>query len=193
MGYLRQILTSAVYDVAVETPLDPAPRLSEATGNRVLLKREDMQPVFSFKLRGAYNKIASLTQASGRWGTGAGGDGRAALMASMGSLCACRAVSNPWQDRRRTYMCGMRARSLAARSCRPCRLSVCRHRKGVIVTKLDGDVKQSLHSPRRSWRAASSAARRATTRRGLRLRHPSVVGVPSSACPRPRRRSKSAP
>jgi len=62
MGYLRQILTSAVYDVAVETPLDPAPRLSEATGNRVLLKREDMQPVFSFKLRGAYNKIASLTQ-----------------------------------------------------------------------------------------------------------------------------------
>ena len=58
---LHDILTSRVYDVARETPLDPAPRLSRRTGNEVLLKREDLQPVFSFKLRGAYNKIAHLT------------------------------------------------------------------------------------------------------------------------------------
>jgi len=61
-GYLRAILTSKVYDVAVETPLEVAPRLSEAVNNRIFLKREDLQPVFSFKIRGAYNKIASLTQ-----------------------------------------------------------------------------------------------------------------------------------
>ena len=58
---LHAILTSRVYDVARETPLDPAPILSRRLGNDVLLKREDLQPVFSFKLRGAYNKIAHLT------------------------------------------------------------------------------------------------------------------------------------
>jgi threonine dehydratase len=58
---LHNILTSRVYDVARETPLDLAPGLSRRLGNRVLLKREDLQPVFSFKLRGAYNKIAHLT------------------------------------------------------------------------------------------------------------------------------------
>ena len=58
---LRDVLTSRVYDVARETPLDKAPRLSERLDNEVLLKREDLQPVFSFKLRGAYNKIAHLT------------------------------------------------------------------------------------------------------------------------------------
>ena len=59
--YLRRILTARVYDVAIESPLDPAPDLSLRTGNRVLLKREDLQPVFSFKLRGAFNKMASLS------------------------------------------------------------------------------------------------------------------------------------
>ena len=58
---LRLILTSRVYDVAQETPLDPAPRLSRRLGNEVLLKREDLQPIFSYKLRGAYNRIAHLT------------------------------------------------------------------------------------------------------------------------------------
>ncbi|MEZ5289559.1 MAG: threonine ammonia-lyase, biosynthetic [Vicinamibacterales bacterium] len=57
---LRAILTSRVYDVAVETPLEPASRLSARLGHQVLLKREDMQPVFSFKLRGAYNRMAHL-------------------------------------------------------------------------------------------------------------------------------------
>lgn len=57
---LRLILTSRVYDVCRETPLDPAPRLSRRLGTEVLLKREDLQPIFSFKIRGAYNKIAHL-------------------------------------------------------------------------------------------------------------------------------------
>ena len=60
---LRLILNSRVYDVAQETPLEPAPRLSRRLGNQVLLKREDLQPVFSYKLRGAYNRIAHMTPA----------------------------------------------------------------------------------------------------------------------------------
>jgi threonine dehydratase len=59
--YLEKILNAQVYDVAVETPLDFAPNLSARIGNAILFKREDMQPVFSFKLRGAYNKIARLS------------------------------------------------------------------------------------------------------------------------------------
>ncbi|WP_443695315.1 threonine ammonia-lyase, biosynthetic [Pseudomonas sp.] len=59
--YVKKILTSRVYDVAVETPLQPARQLSERLGNKVLLKREDLQPVFSFKIRGAYNKLTQLT------------------------------------------------------------------------------------------------------------------------------------
>ncbi len=60
-GYLKRILNARVYDVAIETPLEVAPNLSARIGNTVLLKREDMQPVFSFKLRGAYNKMAQLS------------------------------------------------------------------------------------------------------------------------------------
>jgi len=62
--YLERILTSRVYEAAVETPLELAANLSERLGNDVLLKREDMQPVFSFKLRGAYNKMARLPAAA---------------------------------------------------------------------------------------------------------------------------------
>ena len=58
---LRRILTARVYDVAIETPLDPLPRLAARLGRPVLQKREDLQPIFSFKIRGAYNKIATLT------------------------------------------------------------------------------------------------------------------------------------
>ena len=63
VDYLQKILTARVYDVAVETPLDVAPALSARLGNHVLLKREDQQPVFSFKLRGAYNKMAQMSVA----------------------------------------------------------------------------------------------------------------------------------
>src|SRR5450432_818745 len=62
--YLQRILTARVYDVAIESPLDHAPRLSRRLGHELWLKREDLQPVFSFKLRGAYNKIALLGTAT---------------------------------------------------------------------------------------------------------------------------------
>lgn len=60
--YLVRILTSRVYDVAIESPLERAPNLSARMGNQVWLKREDLQSVFSFKLRGAYNKISGLSE-----------------------------------------------------------------------------------------------------------------------------------
>src|SRR5450432_3126982 len=58
--YLEKILTARVYDVAIESPLEVAGAISRRMGNHILLKREDKQAVFSFKLRGAYNKMASL-------------------------------------------------------------------------------------------------------------------------------------
>ena len=61
--YLERILTAQVYDVAIETPLEFVPNLSARMHNRLLLKREDMQQVFSFKLRGAYNKMVKLSPA----------------------------------------------------------------------------------------------------------------------------------
>ena len=61
-NYLGKILNARVYEIAQETPLQFAPVLSSALSNRVLLKREDLQPVFSFKIRGAYNKISQLSR-----------------------------------------------------------------------------------------------------------------------------------
>ena len=66
--YLERILKARVYDVAVETPLEAAPRLSRRLGNDVFFKREDLQPVFSFKVRGAYNKIAHLSDTAAKRG-----------------------------------------------------------------------------------------------------------------------------
>ena len=59
--YVHRILTARVYEAAVQTPLDHAPNLSRRCNNRIYLKREDLQPIFSFKLRGAFNRIAHLT------------------------------------------------------------------------------------------------------------------------------------
>jgi threonine dehydratase len=67
-NYIERILKARVYDVASETPLDHAARLSHRLDNRVMLKREDLQPVFSFKLRGAYNKIAHLSESAAKRG-----------------------------------------------------------------------------------------------------------------------------
>ncbi len=64
VDYVRKILDTRVYDVAVQTPLDPMVRLSARLGSPVLLKREDLQPVFSFKIRGAYNRIVRLSQSA---------------------------------------------------------------------------------------------------------------------------------
>jgi threonine dehydratase len=66
--FVARILKARVYDVAIESPLDRLPRLSARVGNEVLLKREDLQPVFSFKLRGAYNKIANLSETDAQRG-----------------------------------------------------------------------------------------------------------------------------
>lgn len=61
--YVKKILDARIYDLAIETPLDDAPLISERTANKVLLKREDLQPVFSFKVRGAYNRLRQLSDA----------------------------------------------------------------------------------------------------------------------------------
>ena len=66
--YIERILKARVYDVAIESPLEPAARLSRRLGNQVLFKREDLQPVFSFKLRGANNKIAHLSESAAQRG-----------------------------------------------------------------------------------------------------------------------------
>jgi threonine dehydratase len=68
IDYLKRILTAKVYDVAIESALEPAPTLSRRLSNTVLLKREDQQPVFSFKLRGAYNRMAHLSVAERKRG-----------------------------------------------------------------------------------------------------------------------------
>jgi len=66
--YVEKILKARVYDVAIETPLDVMPRLSQRLNNNLLLKREDLQPVFSFKLRGAYNRMQHLSAAERQQG-----------------------------------------------------------------------------------------------------------------------------
>jgi len=90
--YLERILTSRVYDVAIESPLDLAPALSLRAGNRILLKREDMQPVFSFKLRGAYNKMSALPSAALKRGVIAASAGNHAQgVALSAQRLGCRA------------------------------------------------------------------------------------------------------
>ena len=81
--YLKKILTARVYDVAEETPLELAPNLSARIGNRIMLKREDMQQVFSFKLRGAFNKMAQLSDAALKRGVIAASAGNHAQPASI--------------------------------------------------------------------------------------------------------------
>ncbi len=81
--YLKRILTARVYDVAIETPLEAAPALSRRLKNKVWLKREDLQPVFSFKLRGAYNKMARLTAEQKRSGVCAASAGNHAQGVAM--------------------------------------------------------------------------------------------------------------
>ncbi len=92
-GYLERILRARVYDVAIESPLDPAPALSRRIGNRLLLKREDLQPVFSFKCRGAYNRMVNLTAAQRARGVIAASAGNHAQgVALAAQKLGCRAV-----------------------------------------------------------------------------------------------------
>ena len=92
-NYLERILKARVYDVAVETPLEPARGLSRRVGNKLLIKREDLQPIFSFKLRGAYNKMASLPRARLAKGVIAASAGNHAQgVALAAQRLRCRAV-----------------------------------------------------------------------------------------------------
>jgi threonine dehydratase len=92
-SYLQRILRARVYEVAKETAVDPAPRLSKRLGNKVLLKREDQQPVFSFKLRGAYNKMAQLTPEQLQRGVICASAGNHAQGVALGARkLGCRAV-----------------------------------------------------------------------------------------------------
>ncbi len=92
-GYLDRILTTRVYDVAIETPLERAPRMSARTGNAIWLKREDLQPVFSFKIRGAYDKIARLDPAIRARGVVAASAGNHAQGVALAARrFGCRAI-----------------------------------------------------------------------------------------------------
>ncbi len=91
--YLKKILTARVYDVAQETPLELANTLSQRIDNRIYFKREDMQSVFSFKLRGAYNKMAHLTPAQLKRGVICASAGNHAQGVALGAArLGCRAV-----------------------------------------------------------------------------------------------------
>jgi len=91
--YLQRILKSRVYDVVSESPLELAPALSKRIGNRLLLKREDLHPVFSFKLRGAYNKMALLPRKKLRRGVIAASAGNHAQgVALAAQKLGCRAL-----------------------------------------------------------------------------------------------------
>jgi threonine dehydratase len=93
VDYLKKILTAQVYDVAIESPLELAPTLSSRLGNTVLLKREDQQPVFSFKLRGAYNRMAHLTAAErGRGVVAASAGNHAQGVALAAQRLGCKAT-----------------------------------------------------------------------------------------------------
>ena len=90
---LERILTALVYDVAIESPLEPARQLTERLGVPVWFKREDLQPVFSFKLRGAYNKIAHLDEATrGRGVVAASAGNHAQGVALAAQRLGCRAT-----------------------------------------------------------------------------------------------------
>jgi len=93
--YLKRILNARVYDVAQETPLEFAPGLSRRMRNRLLIKREDMQPVFSFKLRGAYNKMVHLPRAAldrGVIAASAGNHAQGVALAAQKLGCAATIV-----------------------------------------------------------------------------------------------------
>ncbi len=125
--YIKRILTARVYDVARETPLELAHNLSSRLGNRIFLKREDLQPVFSFKLRGAYNCIAALNSAE---------RGRGVMTASAGNhaqgvaLSACRL--------------GIRAIIVMPRTTPPIKVESVRRLGAKVV--LDGDTFDEAYS-----------------------------------------------
>nr|QKY14837.1 threonine deaminase (THRD) chloroplastic [Polytomella parva] len=100
-GYLREILATRVYDVAIQTPMEEAKKLSQAIENTIYLKREDLQSVYSFKLRGAYNKMAKLSKealARGVITSSAGNHAQGVALSAARLKCKaiiCMPVSTP--------------------------------------------------------------------------------------------------
>ncbi len=84
-SYIKRILNARIYDLAIETPLEPMMLLSGRSGNQILLKREDLQPVFSFKIRGAYNKLLQLSDAEKQAGVIAASAGNHAQGLALGA------------------------------------------------------------------------------------------------------------
>ena len=116
--YLKKILTARVYDVARETELEPARNLSARLRNPVYLKREDNQPVFSFKVRGAYNKMAHICRRSARARRdhGVGGQSRAGRGAVGGAAGRAGDHRRAGDDAAGQGRCGARARRPDRRS-----------------------------------------------------------------------------
>ena len=141
--YIRKILDARVYDVAVESPLDAMPRLSARLGRPILLKREDLQPVFSFKLRGAYNKMSGLTQEQ---------LGRGVICASAGNHAQGVALG--------AQRLGARAVIVMPRTTPAIKVDACRARGAEVV--LHGDA----------FDEALSEARRREAAEGLTFLHP---------------------
>ena len=147
-SYLKRILTARVYDVAIESPLELAPSLSARIGNNVLLKREDMQPVFSFKLRGAYNKMAQLTQEQLKRGVIAASAGNHAQgVALSAQQLGCKAIivmpATTPQDEDRGGRIGLRAGDRAAWRLLQRRLRACAGAGERKATDLCASVRRS--------------------------------------------------
>ncbi|WP_232629979.1 threonine ammonia-lyase, biosynthetic [Methylobacterium sp. Leaf118] len=141
--YIKKILAARVYDVAIESPLDPMPRLSKRLGRPVLLKREDLQPVFSFKLRGAYNKMAALPEEQLRRGVICASAGNHAQGVALGAA-----------------KLGVRAVIVMPRTTPAIKVDACRARGAEVV--LHGDA----------FDEALTEARRLEAQWGLTFLHP---------------------
>ncbi len=141
--YVKKILASRVYDVALETPLQDAPSLAARLGHRIALKREDVQPVFSFKLRGSYNKMVKLPASDRRKGV---------IAASAGNHAQGVALA--------AGKLGMKAHIVMGRNTPSIKINAVRGLGGRIV--LHGD----------SYRDAAEHAAKLAERRGYVLVHP---------------------
>lgn len=141
--YIRKILSARVYDVAIESPLDSLPRLSTRLGNTIRLKREDLQPVFSFKLRGAYNKMVGLPREALE---------RGVICASAGNHAQGVALS--------AQKLGVKATIVMPRTTPPIKINACKARGARVV--LFGDT----------FDEAAQHARQLEAEKGLTFIHP---------------------
>jgi threonine dehydratase len=135
IDYVRKILDARVYDVAEQTPLDAMARLGPRLGCRVLLKREDLQPVFSFKIRGAYNRIARLSDAERAAGV---------ICASAGNHAQGVALS--------AKRLGIKATIVMPVTTPPIKIDAVRYFGGTVV--LHGDTFEEAHERARALEKA---------------------------------------